>query len=98
MSRKDFQIKHMGYRIELGEIETAGSSVQGIRDCACLYNSKRKKIVFIYDGVEMDKKELMEALAKRVPEYMIPGKIVYVKAMPHNANGKIDRVKLKELV
>lgn len=63
-----------------------------------MYNSKRKKIVFFYDGVEMDTKMLTDALATRVPQYMIPGKVVYMKAMPHNANGKIDRAKLKELV
>lgn len=98
ISRKDFQIKHMGYRIELGEIESAGNAIEGIRDCACMYNSKRKKIVFFYDGVEMDSKALTDALATHVPQYMIPGKVVYMKAMPHNANGKIDRAKLKELV
>lgn len=98
ISRKDFQIKHMGYRIELGEIESAGNTIEGIRDCACMYNTKRKKIVFFYDGTEIDTKVLTDALATRVPQYMIPGKVVYMKAMPHNANGKIDRAKLKELV
>jgi amino acid adenylation domain-containing protein len=98
VSRKDFQIKHMGYRIELGEIETAGNAIEAVRDCACLYNHKRKKIVFFYDGTEMDKKELLDSLARRVPQYMVPGKVKYLKSMPHNANGKIDRAKLKELL
>lgn len=96
LSRKDFQIKHMGYRIELGEIETAGSAVEGIRECACLYDSRRKRIVFVYDGAQMEAKEIKERLAERVPQYMLPGKVVYLERMPHNANGKIDRVKLKE--
>ena len=98
ISRKDFQIKHMGYRIELGEIESAGNAIEGIRDCACMYNTKRKKIVFFYDGIEMETKKITDALATRVPQYMIPGKVVYMKVMPHNANGKIDRAKLQSLV
>ena len=46
----------------------------------------------------MEAKKITDALASRVPQYMIPGKVVYMKVMPHNANGKIDRAKLKELV
>lgn len=98
MSRKDFQIKHMGYRIELGEIETAGNTIEGIQDCACLYHHKRKKIVFFYDGTELQKQEILDALAKCVPEYMMPGKVIYLKSMPHNANGKIDRLKLQDFM
>ena len=63
-----------------------------------MYNTKRKKIVFFYDGIEMETKKITDTLATRVPHYMIPGKVVYMKVMPHNANGKIDRAKLKELV
>lgn len=98
ISRKDFLIKHMGYRIELGEIETVGNTIDEIRDCACLYDNKRKKIVFFYDGKEMDAKVLVDKLAEKVPQYMIPGKFIYLDAMPHNANGKIDRVKLKDCI
>ena len=29
---------------------------------------------------------------------MIPGKVIYLENMPINANGKIDRIKLKELM
>ena len=68
----------MGYRIELGEIESAGNAIEGIRDCACMYNTKRKKIVFFYDGIEMETKKITDTLATRVPHYMIPEKeIVY---------------------
>ena len=42
------------------------------------------------------KKELYAKLKRMLPEYMLPGKVVYMEDMPLNANGKIDRVKLKE--
>lgn len=94
LSRKDFQIKHMGHRIELGEIETAVSALQGISLCCCLYDEKRCRIVLFVDK-EMKKEEINQQLKKTVPEYMLPGKVVVVEEMPVNANGKIDRIKLK---
>ena len=97
VSRKDFQIKHMGYRIELGEIETAAYQIEEVRDCACTYNMERKKIILYYDGVQMDKKEMLAKLSERIPQYMLPNRMVYLEQMPHNANGKIDRKALNEM-
>lgn len=94
VSRKDFQIKHMGYRIELGEIEAAAGGLEGIQDCACVYDSRRQRIVLYYDGVQWDKQEMTAKLAEKLPKYMLPGRIVYLSEMPHNANGKIDRKQL----
>jgi len=97
LSRKDFQIKHMGHRIELGEIETAVSSLEGVTSCCCLYDDKHSKIVLFVDK-EMTKEDARKDLETMIPEYMIPGKIKFMETFPLNANGKIDRVKLKELL
>ena len=97
LSRKDFQIKHMGHRIELGEIETAVSSLPEISLNCCLYDEKRQKIVLFIEE-ELDKAYINEKISHLVPEYMLPNKVVRVEKMPMNANGKIDRVKLKEYI
>ena len=97
LSRKDFQIKHMGHRIELGEIETAVSSLEGVTMCCCLYDEKKNKIVLFLDK-DMTKEEVKGQLQNMIPEYMIPGKVNYLETFPLNANGKIDRVKLKESI
>ncbi|MCM1174300.1 MAG: amino acid adenylation domain-containing protein [Blautia sp.] len=97
LSRKDFQIKHMGHRIELGEIETAVSSIGEVSLCCCLYDEKRQKIVLFLEG-ELEKSYINEQISRLVPEYMLPNKVVSLEKMPINANGKIDRVKLKELL
>lgn len=97
LSRKDFQIKHMGHRIELGEIETAVSSLQEVSLCCCLYDEKHQKIVLFTD-VNLEKAYINEKISKLVPEYMLPNKVIYLETMPINANGKIDRVKLKEFI
>lgn len=94
-SRKDFQIKHMGHRIELGEIETAVSAVDGVKQNCCLYDSEKSKIVLFYTGT-IEPQEIIDAIKKSVPEYMIPNKKVHLEQMPMNMNGKIDRTELKK--
>lgn len=97
LSRKDFQIKHMGHRIELGEIETAVSSLPEIALCCCLYDEKHQKIVLFIEE-ELDKAYINGQISRLVPEYMLPNKVITLQKMPINANGKIDRVKLKEFL
>ena len=97
ISRKDFQIKHMGHRIELGEIEAAVSSLQGIDLNCCLYDDKRNKIVLFYVG-SLQENDVNDLLKAYLPDYMLPNKEIKLQEMPINLNGKIDRVKLKELL
>ena len=95
ITRKDFQIKHMGYRIELGEIETAVNSLNNITACACIYDTESDKIVLIYQGDHLDDLTVMNGIKDKLPSYMLPNKMIHIKQMPHNQNGKIDRVWLK---
>ena len=95
VSRKDFQIKHLGHRIELGEIETAVSALEGISMCCCLYDDRRSVIVLFLEQ-KMSRSEINNQLRELVPDYMLPGKVVCVERLPLNANGKIDRVALRQ--
>ena len=97
LARKDYQIKHRGHRIELGEIETAVSSLEEISLCCCLYDEKRHNIVlFIVENLE--KSFINDRIKKIIPEYMLPDKVVKLELMPINANGKIDRIVLKNMM
>ena len=95
VGRKDYQIKHMGYRIELGEIESAAMGINGINRSCCAYFEKRKMIIMVYEG-EITENELNDELKKRIPEYMLPSRIIKLDTMPMNANGKVDRKLIKE--
>lgn len=97
VSRKDFQIKHMGHRIELGEIEIAVSSIDDISMNCCLYDEKRSKIVLFTEG-SLELQGINNIIKNLIPEYMLPDRLIQVRKMPVNANGKIDRVKLKEML
>ena len=96
LSRKDCQIKHMGHRIELGEIETAVSSFCEVHRCCCFYDELRHRIVLAVESdIEITKSEIRERLQQQIPEYMLPGEVLYISKLPLNSNGKIDRKKLK---
>ncbi len=95
LARRDDQVKHMGYRIELGEVETALSAVPGVEAVACLFDPREDKLVcFCQSGASPQ--ALAEAAKARLPKYMIPNVWRIEQRLPANANGKIDRVKLKE--
>ena len=96
VSRKDYQIKHMGHRIELGEVEVNVGMLAGIHMTACIYDAKRVKIVLYYVG-DITEKDLTEALKGRLPRYMLPNKLIRLEQLPFTANGKIDRVALKNM-
>lgn len=96
VSRRDHQIKHMGYRIELGEVEHAFQIMDGMGNVACIYDDRKQEIVCFYQSERYDVEELRMQAEKKLPRYMRPNAIRKVAKIPHNANGKIDRVQLKK--
>ena len=90
LSRRDGQIKHMSYRIELGEIETALAALDGIDEAVCFFEQARDKIHCAYTG-SAESGTVAKTLRARLPKYMIPNIYHKLDALPHNANGKIDR-------
>ncbi|MBE6010224.1 MAG: amino acid adenylation domain-containing protein [Lachnospiraceae bacterium] len=101
VTRKDFQIKHMGRRVELGEIEAVCDSLPCIMRCACLYNDQKKRIHLfcqLMPGYDWGKKEIIHELRGRLSEYMLPTRVTVLDKMPYNANGKINRTLLKEML
>ena len=96
-ARRDSQIKHMGRRIELGEIEAIAGSIDNVERVCCMYDSENKKIVMFCQG-EIEEKEFKKTLREKISSYMLPGRFFFMNRLPINANGKIDRQKLKEML
>ena len=95
VSRKDFQVKHNGNRIELGEIEVAVNALDGVTGAACIHDSEEDKIVLYYTTASGDELDIINLVKDKLPKYMFPNVISRIDAMPHNMNGKIDRIALK---
>ena len=103
VGRADTQIKSRGYRIELGEIEAALSSLPGLRESAVVAIQSEGfegwLICCAYvpspdNGVSPE--GLRKGLAGLVPGYMLPARWMRCDVLPKNANGKLDRPRLKE--
>jgi len=98
--RADNQIKHMGYRIELEEIEYAVNNIKDVKEVCVIYNrindlgGEIKAVVAVSNG--LTEKNISNEIKEKLPDYMIPKKIIILDTLPKNQNGKIDRVKIKE--
>ncbi len=104
VGRSDSQIKSRGYRIELGEIEAAVHAVPGVRDAAVValdsLDADEKWICCAYaptPELEVSTLAVRARLTQTLPLYMLPQRWSVLDDLPRNANGKTDRVRLKQL-
>ena len=61
-------------------------------------DSYNKQIIAVVETLKKIKEKIFEFLKKRLPNYMLPKEIIFVKKFPKNKNGKIDRVKIANLI
>lgn len=101
IGRSDDQVKIRGYRIEINEIEACLISMAGIKQAAVLVKTDKtgaKYLVAFYtSNIDQTVSDIKENLAKRIPKYMIPEKIIFLQEMPLNVNGKINKKDLSNI-
>lgn len=107
LGRLDHQVKVRGFRIELGEIETQLLAQPEVREAVVVARegssasnatggARLVGYVSLYAGANVDAGALREALAKVLPDYMLPSAIVVLESLPLNPSGKVDRKALPE--
>lgn len=98
--RRDTLIKYAGYRIELSEIEhVVINRLKLVKNGCAVYDHIEKKIIFIYEqDAPISDSEFRKKISTILPRYMVPTKYLCLEKLPMNPNGKIDRLKLKEVI
>jgi amino acid adenylation domain-containing protein len=100
--RIDDQVKIRGFRIELGEIENVLQQSVFVKQAVVLarndfYNVKHLIAYIVPDeNVKFDKELLVQYLAEKLPEYMVPALWVEMESIPISSNGKIDKKSLPD--
>lgn len=101
--RADDQIKLRGFRIEPGEVEAALTALPGVREAVVLADrdpaGQPRLVAGIGRGTAAVRTahEWRTALARRLPDYMIPAVFLDLPALPLNRSGKLDRPALLRL-
>ncbi|MEJ2866090.1 amino acid adenylation domain-containing protein [Actinomycetospora flava] len=90
LGRTDEQVKIRGQRIEPGEVEAALAAQPGVARAAVTVRRDGPSPALV-GYVVGDADGLREALARELPEAMVPVAVVALDALPLTASGKLDR-------
>ncbi len=99
VSRKDFQVKINGFRVELGEIENRYAAISGGKYSVVLPYTNQQgntELAIVIEGKEYDYKEHQTALANALPAYEVPARWLFIRSIPLNQNGKVDRKAIRK--
>ncbi|HET9338033.1 MAG TPA: amino acid adenylation domain-containing protein [Casimicrobiaceae bacterium] len=97
LGRRDRQVKVRGHRIELEEIESALARMPQVREAAVTLrgdtSDTRQVVAYLVaaDPGGPPPANLLREMRRVLPEFMLPGAIVWLPALPLNASGKVDR-------
>jgi amino acid adenylation domain-containing protein len=97
VGRVDDLVKVRGFRVELGEIAKTIRQHPEITDAFVLAldtDSDRSRIVaYAVPNLRstISPTDLRSYVRKKLPDYMVPGRFIFLDALPVSPNGKIDR-------
>ncbi len=104
LGRSDHQVKMRGLRIELGEIESRLLEQPQVREAVVLavdLNGSKRLVTYLVPSdanllndvqAQLELHEtLSQALARDLPDYMVPTQTLVLARMPLSPNGKLDR-------
>ncbi|WP_237171868.1 amino acid adenylation domain-containing protein, partial [Prescottella equi] len=102
MGRADFQVQVRGFRVEPGEVEAALTAVPGVAAAVVLARAESAGAdrllgyVVPEPGQTVTAETVTDAVAQRLPSYMVPSTVTVLGEFPLTSNGKIDRAALPD--
>lgn len=95
IGRADGQVKVRGFRIEVGEVEAVLSAHPSVKACKVLVNKDsagngRLVAYLVARDHEVTSQAIRADVGKHLPDFMVPGAIVWMTSFPITTNGKLD--------
>jgi acyl-coenzyme A synthetase/AMP-(fatty) acid ligase/acyl carrier protein len=109
LGRRDERLKIMGYRVDPREIEQALMDIDGVAEAAVIADREASVGAALISFVRLcmpvpadarqrlGPRELLGALQRRLPHYMLPNRICVVDEFPRGRTNKTDRLELLRL-
>lgn len=101
LGRKDQQVKIRGFRVELGEIESVIRKYQYVEQVVVLakeIDGVKRLMGYIVPKTGYHHETMLIFIRKILPDYMVPALWLQLDQLPLNANNKIDRNALPEIL
>ena len=101
LGREDQQIKLRGFRIEPGEVEAALLESPDIDQAAVVARSlgsgsgTAQLVAFVEVASPAVLDRWRQEVSERLPDFMVPSRLVVLAELPRLPNGKIDRARLR---
>ncbi|XP_074760959.1 beta-alanine-activating enzyme isoform X3 [Athene noctua] len=90
LGRKDNQIKRHGKRFNIECLQQAAEDLCQVEACSVTWYQQEKLILFIVPKDDLEERETLKELQKRLPAYAVPDELVLIKALPLTSHGKVD--------
>jgi acyl-coenzyme A synthetase/AMP-(fatty) acid ligase/ankyrin repeat protein len=101
VGRRDDQVKISGQRVELGEVEDAirRTCSAFTREVKCVLASTSKQLIAYCTGSFTDVDAVVTAamryaVAREIPQHMVPSMFVFLDELPMTSTGKVSRADL----
>jgi amino acid adenylation domain-containing protein len=97
LGRLDDQLSIRGFRVEPGEVSAALNAHAGVATSVIVGSghsgAERQLVAYVVGTGEArpDRYELADFLRATLPEYLVPGRFVWLDELPLTAHGKVDK-------
>jgi amino acid adenylation domain-containing protein len=97
LGRQDDQVKIRGHRVEVGEVEVALADLPGIRQAVVVAHAgpsgSAQLVAYLVAAPDAAQavSAVRQALAQRLPDYMLPSAFVWLPELPKTTSGKVDK-------